>query len=129
MNLIACKSQTASIEIEDAWARPGAIGENSAIYFLVTSYGADDAIVRAEALPASVTELHRSTMNEDGTMSMIQQTDIPLPQDEMVELKPGGLHVMLMQLTEDLEPGDELTLKLFFAEHGEIEINVPVKTP
>jgi copper(I)-binding protein len=129
MNLIACKSPTASIEVEEAWARPGAMGENTAIYFLITSHGADDAIIRAEALPASITELHRSTMNEDGTMSMIQQTDIPLPQDEMVELKPGGLHVMLMQLTEDLEPGDELTLNLYFAERGEMEINVPVKSP
>jgi copper(I)-binding protein len=129
MVLIACTSQTPSIEIEEAWARPGAIGENTAIYFQITSFGADDAIIRGEALVASITELHRSTMNEDGTMSMIQQTDIPLPQDETVELKPGGLHVMLMQLTKDLEPGDELTLKLYFAEQGEMEINVPVKTP
>jgi copper(I)-binding protein len=127
--LSACMSEAPSIEIEDAWARPGVLGENTAIYFHITSSGVDDSIIRADANPATVTELHRSTMNDDGTMSMVQQTDIPLPQDVRVELKPGGLHIMLMQLTEDLEPGDEVVLNLYFAKHSEMEINVPVKVP
>jgi copper(I)-binding protein len=76
-----------------------------------------------------MTELHRSMMQDDGTMKMEQQTSIILPQDEVVELKPGGLHIMLMNLTRDLNPGDEVTLLLLFEHHEEMQISVPVKTP
>jgi copper(I)-binding protein len=127
--LSACAGGDARIQIEDAWARPAPKGENTAIYFRIMTFDGDDAILFADASPATKTELHRSIMGDDGTMKMEHQDQIELPKNEWVELKPGDLHVMLMGLTEDLDPGDELTLKLEFENHAEIEINVPVQTP
>ena len=127
--LSACTIGDARIQIEEAWARPALKGENTAIYMRIMSMDGDDALLLANALPAMKTELHRSTMTDDGTMKMEQQNQIELPINELVELKPGGFHFMLIGLTEDLEPGDELTLKLEFAYHAEIEINVPVQAP
>jgi copper(I)-binding protein len=127
--LSACTRGDTEIKIEDAWARSANAGENSAIYFRITNFEGDDALLFAEASPAMKTELHRSIMGDNDTMKMEHQDFIELPKNELVELKPGGLHVMLMGLTEDLEPGDEFILKLVFENHAEIEINVPVQIP
>jgi copper(I)-binding protein len=75
------------------------------------------------------TELHRSVMNQDGTMSMEQQEQIALFNSETVASEPGDFHVMLMGLTRILSPGDELTLTLDCQHHGELTINVPIQNP
>ena len=127
--LTACSNTQPGIQIDEAWARPGQMGENSAVYFQITSFETDDALLRAHAPDAMKTELHRSVMNEDGTMSMEHQEQIALPNSESVALKPGDFHVMLMGLTRDLSPGDTLALTLYFQHHGELTINVPIQNP
>jgi hypothetical protein len=127
--MTGCASGATGIAVDEAWARPGNESENTAIYLIITSWDGDDAWISAHTTVAKKTELHRSIKGDDGTMRMEHQDVIELPKDETVELMPGDLHVMLMGLTKDLVPGDEVTLKLVFANHDEIEIHVPVKTP
>lgn len=127
--LTACANTQPGIQIDEAWARPGQTGENSAVYFQMTSFEIDDALLRAHTSAAMKTELHRSVMNQDGTMSMEQQEQIALFNSETVALEPGDFHVMLMGLTRDLSPGDELILTLDFQHHGELTINVPIQNP
>ena len=51
---------------------------------------------------------------------------LPLPAGEMVELKPGSYHVMLLDLVEPLEIGDEFEVTLSFADSDDITLDVPV---
>jgi len=68
-------------------------------------------------------------MSDNGTMVMQQQESIPIPAGDSVELKPGGLHVMLIELRQDLKPGDELELILNFQNAGEMEYKVTIREP
>ncbi|MDJ0769060.1 MAG: copper chaperone PCu(A)C [Ilumatobacter sp.] len=62
-----------------------------------------------------------------GAMRMQEMTDgLPLTADETVSLEPGGYHVMLIDLVEPLELGDEIELTLEFAEAGETTLTVEV---
>jgi copper(I)-binding protein len=70
-------------------------------------------IVAAESTASKVAELHTHTMI-DGKMAMRQIPSIEIPANSMVELKPGGLHVMLLGLNQPLieDTTTEITLIL-----------------
>jgi periplasmic copper chaperone A len=63
----------------------------------------------------------------DGSMSMRQVERIELPAGQPVELRPGGLHVMLLDLPEPLVDGESFTLTLSLASGGEVEVEVEVR--
>lgn len=82
----------------------------AAVYFVLVNPGAATRVLTAESDLARRTELHLSTANADGTMSMVEQEDgVPLPEGGEVLFAPGGLHVMLMGL-EGAAEAVEVTL-------------------
>lgn len=66
---------------------------------------------------------------EGGVMMMVQQENVPVSAESKVEFKPGGLHVMLIGLKQDLNPGDTITVTLNFEKVGQITLDVPVREP
>lgn len=128
--ITACTSQSApAITVEDAWARPAKTGENSAVYFTLNNPTQQtDQMLTAESDVAEHVELHLSNM-QDGKMMMHHQESIPILAGERTELKPGGLHVMLIRLTRDLNERDVFTLSLHFEDSDPIRVQVAVKTP
>jgi copper(I)-binding protein len=127
--LSACAQQP-EISIEQAWARPGFKGDNSAIYLLInnaTDQG--DGLIGALSDIANITEIHLSKMDAQGTMTMERQDLVGIPAGEVIALEPGGLHVMLMDLLEDLNVGDKFELTLEFQRAGDIVVEVEVKQP
>jgi copper(I)-binding protein len=126
----ACGKQSQTPIVGDVWARPGNAGDNSAIYFTITNPGAeDDLLIAASSQVATTTELHMSMMDSSGTMKMEHQASVPIPSKSEVQFEPGGLHVMLVGLIQDLKEGDQFPLSLNFQESGEIEVDVTVKNP
>lgn len=114
------------IVVTDAWARAAATG-NSAAYMTLRNTGpAADRLIRAESDVATAVELHQTSM-EGGMMKMAPVDGIALPAGERVELKPGGLHVMLIGLQRELKAGEKLKLKLYFEQAGAQEIAVEVR--
>ena len=66
-------------------------------------------------------------MAMDGTvMKMRQVKDIAVPANGSVELKPGGLHLMFMNIKAPLSAGETVPVKLKFAKAGEVELKMPV---
>ena len=128
MVLVGCSSN--EIEVEDVWARPGISGGNSAVYFLVNNPTEEaDNLLNAHSDVAEHIELHLSKMKDDGTMTMLQQESVPIPANSSIEFKPGGLHVMLINLIDGLKPGDTFNLSLNFENAGEITVEVTVREP
>ena len=76
---------------------------------------------------AEAVELHESKMGDNGEMQMIPQTSIPLAAGAKVEFKPGGLHVILIGLKQELKAGDEFEVTLHFKDHADITLKVIVK--
>jgi copper(I)-binding protein len=106
------------------------MGGNSAIYFIVDNPSAqEDVLLSASSDGAEAVELHLSKMDSEGTMKMQQQDSVPIPAKSKVELKPGGLHIMLIKLKSDLKAGDTISLILKFHHAGEIKLEVPVRQP
>lgn len=124
----ACAPAAKDIEAFDVWARTGIAGGNSAVYMmLVNGTGADDELLSASSDVADAVELHLSQMGANGEMQMIPQASIPLAAGSKVEFKPGGLHVMLIGLRQDLKAGDEFELTLHFKDHADVTLKVIVK--
>lgn len=65
----------------------------------------------------------------DGEMAMVMREidgGLPLPAGETVTLQPGGYHVMLLDIAEPLEAGDEIELTLDFANADDMTLTVEV---
>jgi copper(I)-binding protein len=107
-----------------------ASGANSAIYLKLSNRGlAADRLVAAEALVAQAVEIHETRMEGD-VMTMQQVTGgLEIPAGGQVELKPGGYHIMLIGLTQDLKAGDRFPVTLDFAEAGPITVEAEVRQP
>ena len=71
--------------------------------------------------------MHLSQMGANGEMQMIPQASIPLAAGTKVEFKPGGLHVMLIGLKQELKVGDQFEITLHFKNHTDIVLNVICK--
>jgi copper(I)-binding protein len=125
----AC-ARAPKISIEDAWARPGFQGDNSAVYLTINnSTDQGDGLIGAVSDVANLTEVHLSKMDVEGTMTMERQDLVGIPANKVVELSPGGLHVMLVDLMQDLNVGDTFQLTLNFQRAGDIMVEVEVKQP
>ncbi len=123
-----CATRTNEITIKDAWARPGKMGSNSAVYFTIDNPLPNaDALLKAEGDIAESVELHESSMDDQGTMMMRPLELVPIDAKTKVEFKPGGLHVMLFSLKHDLNAGDQFTLTLHFQSNPDITLPVQVK--
>lgn len=102
---------------------------NSAAYMTLVNAGAtDDAVVGATTDASDVVELHETTMEGD-LMRMNPVTEIVIPANGEVELKPGGLHIMLIGLKQDLQAGDTVNLTLNLRSGGVITLAAPVRQP
>ncbi len=119
------------IVISGAWARAvvGGDGVTSAAYLTLDNRGDDpDRLIAAATTAAVATELHEMKMNgEVMEMRPIEGgIEIPAGETHTVALAPGGLHVMLIGVPEDLLVGEALVLTLTFESGLELTIAVPI---
>lgn len=122
------ESAAEGIAITDPYVRAVPPGQpNSASFMTVTNKdGSDHALVGGSSPAAKVVELHTHTM-EGGMMRMRQVERIDLPAGKDVTLKPGGLHVMLIGLNQNLVPGESVPLTLKFEDGSEVTVDAPVR--
>lgn len=126
--LVACAPARGQVTVSDAWARPGLAGGNSAVYFVINNETAEtDTLVSASSDVAAAVEMHMTTM-QDGNMQMQHQQAVPVATGR-TDFQPGGLHVMLIGLQRDLNPGDAFSLELDFAKAGSVSLGVIVNEP
>jgi copper(I)-binding protein len=117
------------ISVQEAWARaPAGKAATSAAYMTVHTSGAADQLVGVSTPVASKAELHETT-KEDGVMKMRPVTSIAIAPGKPAMLAPGGLHVMLMGLTQPLHVGDSFPLTLRFARAAPVTVSVRVVAP
>lgn len=90
-------------------------------YVTIANKGeSDDALIGAKADFPKV-EIHES-YEEDGVHKMQHVERIAVPAGEIVELAPGGYHVMFMGLSDPFEVGEEIPVTLVFEKAGELEV-------
>jgi copper(I)-binding protein len=122
----------AGMHVVGAWARPSIPGApNTGSYALLLNLtGADDTLVSASTDVDTATELHEVVMGENDVMQMRPiEGGIAVPAGGATELKPGGLHVMLIGLTTDVPEGSTVQITYTFASGTVITQDVPVHAP
>ena len=112
------------LEISGAFAR--SVMDGGAAYFTVKNSGDEaDALTGASTDAAAMAGLHTVVM--EGATSRMEPVDqIEIPAKGEATLKPGGYHVMLTDLTEPLEEGDEIEITLTFERAGSVTLPVTV---
>jgi copper(I)-binding protein len=128
--LAGCRARgDGNLRLSGAWARPGGAGETSAVYLTIANDGNEpEALVGVDCSSIAVCELHQ-TMLEGDMVHMEPQDRFEIPAGGEISLEPGGMHIMLMNLQDDLAPGDRISLTLHFEKGGEIPLEVEVAAP
>ena len=99
--------------ISNIWIKATIPGSNvSAAYLRVKSAQAV-RLVKAETPVAGIAELHSMNM-KDGVMEMKAESAFTVQAGKTIELKPGGMHIMLMQVAQPINVGDKVPLTLTF---------------
>lgn len=102
------------VNFVDPKVRPAKAGQNSAAYLKIENKSdLPVQIVSATSSLADVVELHTS-YEDRGVMKMRPIDKIDLQAGEVVDLKPGGLHIMLIGLKKTLRLGQKATININF---------------
>jgi hypothetical protein len=117
-----------AIKVMEPWSQPSpAMAGNGAVYMmLVNEGGTDDALLRVETDAAEVVELHETKMEGD-MMTMSPVAKIEIPAGGSAALEPGGLHVMLINLQQELVAGEKIELTLNFEKSDPLTIEAEVR--
>lgn len=117
-----------SVEVGAPYVRAVPPGQpNSASFMSLTNKSSmDHALVGAESSVAEVVELH-THINDNGMMRMRRVDKIDLPAGKMVMLQPGGLHVMLIGLTHQIQPDEMVDFSLIFDDGSKKALSIPVQ--
>jgi hypothetical protein len=126
---LAAQAQTT---VKDPWVRATVAGQKATGMFGQVSSAAGGKLVAASSPVAGIVEIHEMSM--DGTtMRMRAIPALDLPAGKAVDLKPGGYHVMLMDLKQPLKAGETVPLTLVVEGAGgqreSVEVKAVVKTP
>ena len=122
----AQNAKVGGVQIENAYTRATVPGQQAAGGFMkIENKGAADQLISASSPIAGEVQLHEMAM-DGNVMKMRQVKDIPVPAGGAVELKPGGLHLMFMNIKAPLKAGETVPVKLKFAKAGEVEVKMPV---
>lgn len=115
------------ISIKDAFARATAGKAKVGISFMmIKNEGEADRLIAVSAPVSKTAELHTHIMDGDIMRMREIEGGIEIPAGGSVMLKPGGNHVMLMGLTQQLKKGESFPLEITFEKAGKISVTVDV---
>ena len=119
----------AQVSVENAWVRGTVAQQKASGLFAKITAVQGGKLVAASSPVAGVVEIHEMAM-EGSVMKMRALADgLPLPAGQTVELKPGGYHVMLMDLKQQLKPGETVPVTLVVEGADGKRLNVPLQAP
>ncbi len=104
----------AQVQVSDAWARATVTGQKGTGAFMKLTAPEGATLVGAVSPVAGVVEIHEMAMEGNVMRMRALPKGLALPAGKAVELKPGGYHVMLMDLKQQLKAGDKVKLDLQF---------------
>jgi periplasmic copper chaperone A len=116
----------AQVVVTDAWVRGTVTGQTATGAFMQLKSATDSTLVGAASGAAKIVEIHEMKM-EGGVMKMRAVDRIALPAGKVVDMKPGGHHVMLLDLAAPLKEGQTVPLQLTFEDSSGKKQTVDVR--
>lgn len=148
--LSACGApEGAGLRVEEAWARPamaggdmqaagseGAMGGGmaapgtGAVFMRLVNDGPEaDRLLAGQTDVAAVVEIHETVLEGEVMKMRMLPEGLEIPAGDEVALRPGGYHVMLIGVRDDLEIGQRFELDLQFEGAGTVTVEVEVRQP
>jgi hypothetical protein len=117
----------AQVQIEDAWTRATPPGAKTAVGYLVirNPSATPDRLVGARSAAAARVETH-VTLKDGDVMRMRQVKGYDIPAQGSFELKPGGAHLMFVDLERPFKVGHRIPATLRFEKAGEVRVEFQV---
>ncbi|MEQ1659513.1 MAG: copper chaperone PCu(A)C [Hylemonella sp.] len=120
----------AQVSVKEPWVRATVSQQKATGAFMQIVSAKDAKLVQASSPVAGIVEIHEMAMVQD-VMKMRAIPGLDLPAGKAVELKPGGYHVMLMDLKVQVKEGDEVPLSLVIegrdGKRQTLELKVPAR--
>jgi periplasmic copper chaperone A len=107
----ALQPAQAQTTVKEPWVRATVAQQMATGAFMQLTSAQGGQLVSASSPVAGVVEIHEMAM-EGNVMKMRAVKELELPAGKAVQLKPGGLHVMLMDLKQQVKAGDSVPLTL-----------------
>lgn len=124
----AAHGQTATVQ--DAWVRATVPQQKATGAFMKITAPQPMKLVGIRTPVAPIAEIHEMKL-QDNVMKMRPVEQLELPAGKAVELKPGGYHVMLMDLPREVKAGETVPLQLVLeAADGKrqtVDVQAPVR--
>jgi copper(I)-binding protein len=123
-----CASE--QLEISDSWVRSSDMsvsGGMTGMFMEITNPTSDEITLIGGSSESGMVEIHETVMGADGMQMQEINGGIKIPAGGTVVLQPGGLHVMIMNLNDDVVAGDEVTVDLEFDGHPNVSVTATAK--
>jgi copper(I)-binding protein len=116
----------AQVDVTSAWARPAVPGQSGTGAFMTIVSKDGGRLIGAASPDAGVVEIHEMAM-DNNVMKMRPINALELPAGREVQLKPGGHHVMLLDLKHPLKVGDKVRIELRLETRDGKRVTQPVE--
>jgi hypothetical protein len=124
---VACLGTAqAQVKINDAWVRATVPQQKATGAFMQITAAQDSRLVEVRSPAAATVELHQMEM-KDQVMKMRTVGVLDLPAGKLIELKPGGYHVMLIDLKTQVKDGDMIPITLVIENKDKKRETVEIK--
>lgn len=120
----------AEVRVDDPWVRATVDGQKASGAFMTLTSTRDARLVAVQTPAAGVAEIHEMAL-ENNVMRMRPIDALALPAGKPVVLRPGGYHLMLLELGSALKVGDKVGLTLTVEQadgtREQVEVQAPVR--
>lgn len=115
------------VKVENAWMRIANKGMNTALYLDVTNLSSkDDELTDVSSNISNTVQIHE-TYKQGDNMGMRRVPSVIIKGNGTFHFAPGGYHVMVIKLKEDLKQGDKKQFTLTFKHAGKVKVTAVVK--
>lgn len=121
-------SANAAVVVEEAWVRGTVPGQQATGAFMKLTSDTNGKLVRAKSDVAKSVEIHEMVMDGD-VMKMREIPSLDLSKNQLVELKPGGYHIMFIGLHDQVKENDDIALELVVENADGTRENIALKAP
>jgi periplasmic copper chaperone A len=128
VQVLAHNHEKGDIQVRHPWSRATPPGAKVAVgYMEIRNHGQQpDRLLSASTELAQRVEMH-VTRQEGDVVKMRQVKSFEIPGRERYELRPGGAHMMLVDIVRPLKKGERFTMRLVFERAGELEVELEVQ--
>lgn len=120
----------AQVAVGEPWIRATVAGQKVAGGYMQLKSPRDVSLVSVNSPAAATVEVHEMAM-DGNVMKMRALQKLDLPAGKTVELKPGGFHIMFIDIKEPMKPGAKVPLTLTFEDRDNkretVEVSAEVR--